>query len=137
MTTRMLATFLVSLILSYLVIPPTPQIQAKPILKPRKYHGPIPRKYFTYSIGFLGGADNADMWDFLDRSVAQPFRRFLSTSDFSTGAPGPECSARGLVVPASISTPCWAMRAAIASQAAACSPEKSGNSRSGSNIGIV
>ncbi|MFQ5511767.1 MAG: hypothetical protein ACE5EO_07960 [Candidatus Krumholzibacteriia bacterium] len=85
MKTRSLATFLVALLLSYLVVPPTPQLRAKPILKPRKYHGPIPRKSLTLSIGFLGGADSEDMWGFLDRSVDDPFKRFLSTDDFSTG----------------------------------------------------
>jgi hypothetical protein len=86
MNTRLLATFLVSLILSYLVIPPTPQIQGKPILKPRKYHGPIPQRSFTFSVGFIGGADNEDMWAHLDGLVpANPFGRFLNTEDFGSG----------------------------------------------------
>ncbi|MEE9270228.1 MAG: hypothetical protein V3V49_08200 [Candidatus Krumholzibacteria bacterium] len=85
MNKRLLATFLVSLILSYLFIPPTPQIHGKPILKPRKYHGPIPRRSFTFSVGFLGGADNVDMWAHLDGLVPATFERFLFTEDFSSG----------------------------------------------------
>lgn len=68
-------------IVAPVLLPPT-ITYADPILKPKKYHGPIPKKYFTFSIGFFGGADNADMWAFLERQVDEPFRDELETNDF-------------------------------------------------------
>ena len=63
------------------LIPPQPT-SAEPILKPRKYEGPIPKRYFTISIGFLGGADNAEMWDLLDRQVLSTVEGETQTEDF-------------------------------------------------------
>lgn len=39
---------------------------AEPIIKPMKYHGPIPRSSFSLRLGFLGGATTQEMWDKLD-----------------------------------------------------------------------
>lgn len=90
MDTRRKAAFLVSLLLPILVLPPTPQTLAKPILKPKKYHGPIPRRAFSLSIGFVGGADNAEMFNFLDNLDPRnpknaQLRAALDTEDFSSG----------------------------------------------------
>ena len=57
---------------------------ADPILKPKKYHGPIPRKSFGLSIGFLGGPDNAEMYDFLASQIDQPLQSRESTDDFGS-----------------------------------------------------
>jgi hypothetical protein len=43
-----------------------------PILKPRKYHGPIPRSTLSLRIGFHGGANNEQMWDYLDGLFQKP-----------------------------------------------------------------
>jgi hypothetical protein len=51
-----------------------------PILKPRKYHGPIPRSTLSLRIGFHGGASNEEMWDALDASVKPAGQAF--TGDF-------------------------------------------------------
>ena len=81
MTRRLIATFLVLaplLIVSY----PAPCLSADPILKPRKYHGPIPQRAYALSIGFIGGPDNEAMFTHLDALVDQPFRNNLNTNDF-------------------------------------------------------
>lgn len=57
---------------------------ADPILKPKKYHGPIPKRSFSLAVGFLAGPSNEDMWAFLETMVDQPFRRDLDTKDFET-----------------------------------------------------
>jgi len=56
---------------------------ADPILKPRKYYGPIPPHSFSLRVGFLGGADDAEMIDFLDRDKAPPFE--ATSEDFGNG----------------------------------------------------
>jgi hypothetical protein len=53
-----------------------------PILKPRKYHGPIPRSTLSLRIGFHGGATNEQMWDFLDEQHQKPAGD-ENTDDFS------------------------------------------------------
>jgi hypothetical protein len=55
---------------------------AGPIIKPRKYHGPIPRSSLTLRVGFLGGATNEDMLNFFDTRVPQPARRETESNDF-------------------------------------------------------
>jgi hypothetical protein len=57
---------------------------ADPILKPKKYHGPIPKRSFGLNIGFLGGPSNEEMWNYLDGLIDQPFRSDLDTQDFGT-----------------------------------------------------
>jgi len=52
---------------------------ADPILKPRKYHGPIPPGSISLKFGFIGGADNAPMISFLDLG-----KRNFASKDFST-----------------------------------------------------
>ncbi len=37
-----------------------------PILKPRKYYGPIPRSSLSLRVGFHGGSSNEEMWTKLD-----------------------------------------------------------------------
>jgi hypothetical protein len=55
---------------------------AGPILKPRKYHGPIPRSSITLRGGFMGGATNEEMFEFLDSKLAPPFEAY--SNDFGT-----------------------------------------------------
>jgi hypothetical protein len=55
---------------------------AGPILKPRKYHGPIPRSTLTLGVGFLGGATNAEMYDYFDRRVPEPAQNETQSNDF-------------------------------------------------------
>lgn len=43
-----------------------------PILKPRKYHGPIPRSTLSLRVGFHGGANNEQMWNYLDGLYQRP-----------------------------------------------------------------
>ena len=45
---------------------------ADPILKPRKYFGPIPQNSISFRVGFLGGADNEEMIEFLDGDKQAP-----------------------------------------------------------------
>jgi outer membrane protein W len=55
---------------------------AGPILKPRKYHGPIPRNSLTFGIGFLGGATNEEMYNYFDTRVPAPVRNETQSNDF-------------------------------------------------------
>jgi hypothetical protein len=55
---------------------------AGPIIKPRKYHGPIPRSSLTLRFGFLGGATNEEMLDYFDRRVPDPVRNETVSNDF-------------------------------------------------------
>jgi hypothetical protein len=55
---------------------------AEPIMKPRKYHGPIPQSMVWLRAGMFGGASNEEMNTYLDGRVQPPF---TSTSeDFGT-----------------------------------------------------
>lgn len=58
---------------------------AGPIIKPMKYHGPIPKKSFSLRIGFLGGATNEEMWDKLDALVEERQGGEPATDDFGNG----------------------------------------------------
>lgn len=71
---------MVSLLLAFLL--PPPPLSAEPILKPKKYHGPIPKRYFTFNVGFLAGPDNEAMWSYLDGLIDEPLQKETSTSDF-------------------------------------------------------
>jgi hypothetical protein len=55
---------------------------AEPIIKPRKYHGPIPQSMLWLRGGFTGGASNEEMIEYLDGSVQSPF--VATTDDFGT-----------------------------------------------------
>jgi hypothetical protein len=54
---------------------------AEPIIKPKKYHGPIPRSSFSLRAGFLGGPENTEMIDALERYITPPEEAF--SEDFS------------------------------------------------------
>lgn len=56
---------------------------ADPILKPRKYHGPIPQDALSLRVGMLGGATNEEMIDYLDGRLQPPFEAF--SDDFGNG----------------------------------------------------
>lgn len=66
-----------------ILVPPQGS-NADPILKPRKYHGPIPKRYFTLGIGVMGGATNEEMWDLLDRMVIGTVDAETNTEDFGS-----------------------------------------------------
>jgi hypothetical protein len=55
---------------------------AGPILKPRKYHGPIPRNSLTLRVGFLGGASNSEMYDYFSTRVPEPAKNETQSNDF-------------------------------------------------------
>jgi hypothetical protein len=55
---------------------------AEPIMKPRKYHGPIPQSMAWLRVGFMGGASNEEMNTYLDGLVNPPFEEH--TDDFGT-----------------------------------------------------
>jgi hypothetical protein len=56
---------------------------AEPILKPHKYHGPIPQNLLSVRVGTLGGASNEEMINYLDGRVKPPFE--VSSQDFGNG----------------------------------------------------
>jgi hypothetical protein len=56
---------------------------AEPIIKPKKYHGPIPRSSFSLRVGFMGGANNEEMIEALDQYITPPFEAF--SEDFGNG----------------------------------------------------
>jgi hypothetical protein len=72
-------------VLAAVLLAPFAQSHAEPILKPKKYHGPIPKKSFGLSIGFLGGPDNEQMYTYLDGLVDEVLRSRLQTTDFEGG----------------------------------------------------
>jgi len=57
---------------------------AGPILKPRKYHGPIPRSSLALRVGFFAGASNSQMYDYLDTRVPAPARDETLSNDFDS-----------------------------------------------------
>ena len=56
---------------------------ADPILKPRKYHGPIPQDAFSLRFGMFGGASNEEMIDHLNDLILPPFQG--TNEDFGNG----------------------------------------------------
>jgi hypothetical protein len=57
-------------------------VLAGPILKPRKYHGPIPRSTLSLGFGFLGGASNEEMYEYFDSQVIAPVKDQTQSNDF-------------------------------------------------------
>ena len=55
---------------------------AGPIIKPRKYHGPIPRGSFSLRVGFLGGASNDEILLHFDSKVPDPVQDETVSNDF-------------------------------------------------------
>jgi hypothetical protein len=49
---------------------------AEPIIKPKKYHGPIPQRSFSLRAGFLGGPENQEMIEALERYITPPEEAF-------------------------------------------------------------
>lgn len=62
-----------------LILVIAPLCSADPILKPKKYHGPIPQSSISLRVGFMGGANNTSMISFLDRD-----RLNFVSDDFAT-----------------------------------------------------
>lgn len=82
MNTRTCVASALAVCIAIAVLSPPIESSAEPILKPKKYAGPIPKRYFSFSIGVLGGAENEDMWSFLDRQIDQPLKDLTQTEDF-------------------------------------------------------
>lgn len=57
---------------------------AGPIIKPKKYHGPIPRGSFTLRAGILAEATNLEMYEHLARlpQIPEPVQDEIQTNDF-------------------------------------------------------
>lgn len=72
----------ITLVVSALILGSASLATAEPIIKPRKYHGPIPQSMLWLRAGFMGGASNEEMNTYLDGLVQPPFSR--TTEDFST-----------------------------------------------------
>ena len=83
MTPKMTPTSIALLVLAALIVLPTAP-NADPILKPRKYHGPIPQKAFTLGVGFFDGAKNQELWDHLESLLIQPLKKESVTEDFGS-----------------------------------------------------
>jgi len=56
---------------------------AEPIMKPRKYHGPIPQNNLSLRVGFFGDASNEEMNTYLDSRYQAPFQAL--SEDFGSG----------------------------------------------------
>ncbi len=82
MNARTVVCSVIAVCIGIAILTPPQASHADPILKPKKYEGPIPKHYFTFDIGVLGGANNADMWDFLDRQIEDPLKDQTNTEDF-------------------------------------------------------
>lgn len=85
MKLRTLLCSVIATCVALAVLVPPQASHAEPILKPRKYHGPIPKRYFTLGIGLMGGAENSEMWDLLDRQVLSTLGGETDTKDFGAG----------------------------------------------------
>jgi hypothetical protein len=57
---------------------------AKPLLRPQKYHGPIPKGSFALMVGFVGGASGDELFSFLDREILNRHGQAFS-DDFGNG----------------------------------------------------
>jgi hypothetical protein len=55
---------------------------AEPVIKPRKYFGPIPQSMIWLRAGMFGGASNEEMNTYLDNRIQPPFKK--STEDFGS-----------------------------------------------------
>lgn len=75
----------VSLLLFVVLLAPAALTAAEPIIKPKKYHGPIPRSSFALRVGFLGGPDNSEMIEALDKKLTGPERNAAFSEDFGNG----------------------------------------------------
>jgi len=73
----------VCLVLSAVLAVQATMAAAEPIIKPKKYHGPIPRSSFSLRVGFLGGPENSEMIEALDKDIKRPFEAF--SQDFGNG----------------------------------------------------
>lgn len=76
MSTRLLALALTALTVGVTLA------SAEPIIKPRKYHGPIPQSMLWLRAGFMGDASNEEMNTYLDGLIQPPFEK--TTEDFGT-----------------------------------------------------
>lgn len=64
------------LLVSIMLLAQAALTAAEPIIKPKKYHGPIPRSSFSLRAGFLGGPENGEMIEALERYISPPEEAF-------------------------------------------------------------
>jgi hypothetical protein len=76
MSTRLVALVLGALSLGVTIA------SAEPIIKPRKYHGPIPQSSLWLRVGFMGDASNEEMNTYLDGLIQPPFEQ--TSDDFGS-----------------------------------------------------
>jgi hypothetical protein len=72
----------IALALGALTLATASLASAEPIMKPRKYYGPIPQSMVWLRGGFFGGASNEEMNDYLDGLIQPPFTK--TTEDFGS-----------------------------------------------------
>lgn len=72
----------IALALGALTVGTASLASAEPIMKPRKYYGPIPQSMVWLRGGFFGGASNEEMNTYLDGLIQAPFTK--TTEDFGS-----------------------------------------------------
>jgi hypothetical protein len=72
-----------AILCSLLVLIPAGDSVAGPILKPRKYFGPIPQSALSLRVGFFGGASAQELNRYLDQEITPPEK--ATTKDFGNG----------------------------------------------------
>lgn len=82
MNSRAVVCSVIAACIGIAVLAPPQGSSAEPILKPRKYHGPIPKRYFTLGIGLVGGAENQEMWNTLENQIISALGTRIETKDF-------------------------------------------------------
>ncbi len=72
----------IALVMGALILGTVSLASAEPIMKPRKYYGPIPQSMVWLRGGFFGGASNEEMNNYLDGLIQPPFTK--TSEDFGT-----------------------------------------------------
>lgn len=72
-----------AILCSLLVLIPATDSVSGPILKPRKYFGPIPQSAVSLRVGFMGGASAEELNSYLDQGIVPPEK--ATTVDFGNG----------------------------------------------------
>jgi hypothetical protein len=72
-----------AILCSLLVLIPATDSVSGPILKPKKYFGPIPQSAFSLRVGFFGGASAEALNRYLDSDISPPEE--ANTTDFDNG----------------------------------------------------
>jgi hypothetical protein len=72
-----------AILCSLLVLIPATDSVSGPIMKPRKYFGPIPQSSVSLRVGFFGGASAEALHKFLDQDITPPEESL--TTEFDNG----------------------------------------------------